>query len=63
MSLEQMVRNQQKSQQLKELVELAETPEEELSKMSYKDKQKVFRAKNKIFKRKYIGGTYVKNRR
>lgn len=62
MSLEQMVRNQQKSQQLKELVELAETPEEELSKMNYKEKQKVFRAKSKLCNVFHRGGTYTKRK-
>ncbi len=53
-----------KREKIEELIKIANTPEEELSKMSFKEKQKVFSAKNKLCKVFYRGGTYVnrKNR-
>ena len=49
-----------KNKKIQELSKLANTPEEELSKMSYKEKQKVYRAKNKLCHVIHRGGTYRK---
>lgn len=41
---------------------LANPPEEEFAKMNYKEKQAVYRARNKLCKVFHRGGTYVKRK-
>lgn len=50
-----------RNKKLQELEKIANVSEEELSKMNYKEKQQVYRAKSKLCKVFYRGGTYVKN--
>lgn len=51
-----------KSEKLQELIDLANTPDEEIQKMSFKDKQKVFKAKSQLCHKCWDSskGTYVK---
>ena len=51
-----------KSEKLQELIDLANTPDEELKEMSFKDKQKVFKAKSQLCHKTWDSskGTYVK---
>lgn len=51
-----------RSEKLQELIKLANTSDKDLSKMSYKEKQKVFKAKNQLCNKVWdsSNGTYVK---
>lgn len=51
-----------KSEKLQELIDLANTTDEEIQKMSFKDKQKVFKAKSQLCHKCWDSskGTYVK---
>lgn len=51
-----------KSEKLHELIDLANTPDKEIQKMSFKDKQKVFKAKSQLCHKCWDSskGTYVK---
>lgn len=51
-----------KSKEMTDVIKLANTPEEEYSKMSFKEKQAVFKAKNKLCKVFHRGGTYTKRK-
>lgn len=51
-----------KSKEMADVIKLANTPEEELAKMSYKEKQAVFRAKSKLCNVFHRGGTYIKRK-
>ena len=51
-----------KHKKIEELQKIADVSEELLSKMSYKEKQAVFRAKNKLCKVFFRGGTYTKRK-
>lgn len=50
-----------KHKKIEELQKIADVTEEELTKMNYKEKQQVYRAKSKLCKVFYRGGTYDKN--
>lgn len=52
-----------KNKKIQEISKIANTPEEELSKMDYKGKQKVYRAKNKLCRVFYRGSTYRKDKK
>lgn len=59
--------NKDKVNKLNEFIELANTNDKQLSKMNYKDKQKVFKAKSKLCKLVFVsndkkgkGKTYIK---
>lgn len=43
-----MMQGYLREKKIKELLELANTPDEELEKMNYKEKQAVYRAKSKL---------------
>ena len=45
-----------RSEKMQELIKLANTSDKDLSKMSYKERQKVFKAKNQLCK---IGRAHV----
>ena len=45
-----------------ELKKIADVSKEEISKMNYKEKQAVYRAKNKLCKVFHRGGTYRKDK-
>lgn len=49
-------------EKLQKLIDLANTPDEEIEKMSFKDKQKVFKAKNQLCHKCWDSskGTYIK---
>lgn len=49
-----------KEQKISKLKEIADVPEEEIAKMSYKEKQAVYRAKSKLCNVFHRGGTYRK---
>lgn len=51
-----------RSEKLQELIDLANTPDEEIQKMSFRDKQKVFKAKSQLCHKCWDSskGTYVK---
>ena len=51
-----------KSEKLKELINLANTSDKDLSKMNYKEKQKVFKARNQLCNKFWDSSkdTYVK---
>lgn len=51
-----------KHKKIEELQKIADVTEEELAKMSYKEKQAVFRAKSKLCKVFHRGGTYTKRK-
>ena len=51
-----------KSKEMADVIKLANTPEEEKEKMSYKEKQAVFRAKSKLCNVFHRGGTYIKRK-
>lgn len=51
-----------KYKKIEELKKIADVSEEELSKMNYKEKQGVFRAKSKLCKVFHRGGTYIKRK-
>lgn len=51
-----------KSKEMADVIKLANTPEEELAKMNYKEKQAVFRAKSKLCNVFHRGGTYIKRK-
>ena len=51
------------NKELQEKIQLASTTNEELKDMSYKDKQKIFKAKNELCKVFHRGGTYIKERK
>ena len=55
--------NYLREKKIEKLKEVADVSEEELSKMNYKEKQAVYRAKSKLCKVFHRGGTYVKNKR
>lgn len=56
-------KDKDKKEKLEELINLANTPEEELEKMNYRDKQKVYKAKNRLCKKTWDSskGTYRRN--
>ena len=56
-------KDKERQEKLEELVDLANTPEEELKKMSYKDKQKVYVAKSRLGRKTWDSskGTYRRN--
>lgn len=56
-------KDKDKKEKLEELINLANTPEEELEKMNFRDKQKVYKAKNKLCKKSWDSskGTYRRN--
>lgn len=62
MTSKEYVEGKERKQEIDDLIKLANTPEEEYSKMSYKEKQAVFRAKNKLCKFLFRGGTYTKRK-
>lgn len=51
-----------RSEKMQELIKLANTSEKDLAKMNYKEKQKVFKAKNQLCSKVWdsSNGTYVK---
>lgn len=51
-----------KRKKIEELKKIADVSEEELSKMNYKEKQAVFRAKSKLCNVFHRGGTYIKRK-
>ena len=51
-----------KHKKIEELKKIADVTEEELAKMSYKEKQAVFRAKSKLCNVFHRGGTYIKRK-
>lgn len=51
-----------KRKKIEELQKVADVTEEELAKMSYKEKQAVFRAKSKLCNVFHRGGTYIKRK-
>lgn len=51
-----------REKKIEELKKIADVSEDNLAKMSYKEKQAVFRAKAKICKVFFRGGTYTKRR-
>lgn len=56
-------KDKDKKEKLEELINLANTPEEELEKMNFRDKQKVYKAKNKLCRKSWDSskGTYRRN--
>ena len=56
-------KDKDKKEKLEELINLANTPEEELEKMTFRDKQKVYKAKNKLCRKSWDSskGTYRRN--
>ena len=60
MTSKEFMEQKEKAKQLDETFKLAYPTEEELSKMSYKEKQAVYKAKNKICKVFHKGNTYRK---
>lgn len=49
-----------RNKKTQELIEIANTPDDKLEKMNYKEKQAVYRARTKLCKVFHRGGTYVK---
>lgn len=58
-----MIKEIVQDKELKEKIQLANTSDEELVKLNYKDKQKVYKAKNGLCRVFHRGGTYVKRER
>lgn len=56
-------KHKDKNENLEESINLANTPEEELEKMTFRDKQKVYKAKNKLCRKFWDSskGTYRRN--
>lgn len=56
-------KDKDKKEKLEELINLANTPEEELEKMNFRDKQKVYKAKNRLCRKSWDSskGTYRRN--
>lgn len=56
-------KDKDKKEKLEELINLANTPDEELEKMNFRDKQKVYKAKNKLCRKSWdsSNGTYRRN--
>lgn len=56
-------KDKDKKEKLEELINLANTPDEELEKMNFRDKQKVYKAKNKLCRKSWDSskGTYRRN--
>ena len=49
-----------RNKKTQELIKIANTPDDKLEKMNYKEIQAVFRARTKLCKAFHRGGTYVK---
>jgi len=56
-------KDKDKKEKLEELINLANTPDEELEMMNFRDKQKVYKAKNKLCRKSWDSskGTYRRN--
>lgn len=57
------LKKKEKNKELEELINLANTSDEDLKKMNYRDKQKVYKAKNRLCKKFWDSskGTYRRN--
>lgn len=62
MTSKEYVEGKERKKVIDDLIKLANIPEEEYSKMSFKEKQAVFRAKSKLCNVFHRGGTYIKKK-